>query len=270
LTEEEIMSYRAFELWRDQPEMYPELSIIIPTYNEAKRILPTVAAIAVSVSGLGVPWELIVSDDGSKDGTATLLENLGWENLRVLRHSNTGKGGAVQRGALEARGHMVLFADADNSTPIQELPRLIAEVRAGHNIAIGSRGVAGAAEHGKHWARRLISNTFRWLVWNGLRLKLRDTQCGFKLFDRDSLHLFGRQQMQGFSFDLELLYLARKFGHRVSEVPVRWIDAPGSKVNGLRDAIKFARDIGSILVADHLFRRYRRPLAWLEPRIGGF
>jgi dolichyl-phosphate beta-glucosyltransferase len=266
------MSYRAFESWRTQTEANPVLSVVIPAYNESGRILPTVAAMAVYVSGLGVPWELIVSDDGSTDTTAALLEELGWKNLRVLRSPNTGKGGAVQRGALAAKGEMVLFADADNSTPIQELPQLISEIRKGSSIAIGSRAVAGAQEQHKSRLRHAMSAVFRSLVWNGLGLKVRDTQCGFKLFNKDSFHLFACQRLQGFSFDLELLYLARKFGLRVSEVSVRWIDAPGSKINPLRDAVRFVKDIGAILVGDHVYDYYRAPSTFsrrlLESRIG--
>ncbi len=254
------MSYRAFESWRNQPEANPVLSVVIPAFNESQRILPTVAAMAVHISGLGLPWELIISDDGSTDATAGLLEELGWKNLRVLCSANTGKGGAVQRGALAARGQMVLFADADNSTPIEELSQLIAELNAGSSIAIGSRAVAGAQEQGKSRLRHAMSAVFRSLVWNGLGLKVRDTQCGFKLFNSDSLHLFNRQRIQGFSFDLELLYLARKFGHRVSEVSVRWIDAPGSKINPLRDTLRFLKDIGTILVGDHLYGCYDQPM----------
>jgi dolichyl-phosphate beta-glucosyltransferase len=264
------MSYQAFETWRDGLVTMPTLSVVIPTYNEAVRILPTVAAIGVSISALNVPWELIVSDDGSSDDTAALLEALPWKNLRVLRHANTGKGGAVQRGVLAAFGELVLFADADNSTPIQELPRLLEAIQNGHSIAIGSRAAAGAQEMHKSALRRIMSGVFRGLIWHGLGLQVRDTQCGFKLFKRDTLHLFRHQRMLGFSFDLEVLYLARKFGHPIAEIPVRWIDAPGSKVSGLRDSLRFVRDILRILTNDHLLRRYESAgVATLEPQIGG-
>jgi glycosyltransferase involved in cell wall biosynthesis len=264
------MSYQAFESWRDGLVATPTLSVVIPTYNEAIRILPTIAAISVSVSALNIPWELIVSDDGSSDGTAALLEALPWKNLRVLRHTNTGKGGAVQRGVLAAYGELVLFADADNSTPIQELPRLLKAIQNGSSIAIGSRAAVGAQEMHKSMIRRAVSGFFRGLIFHGLRLRVHDTQCGFKLFKRETVHLFRRQHMLGFSFDLELLYLARKFGHGVAEIPVRWIDAPGSKVNGLRDSLRFSRDMIRILVNDHLLHRYERAgVAILEPQTDG-
>ena len=241
------MSYADFLLWRDAPASDITLSVVVPTYNEAERILPTLAAIAVSVSGLGLPWELIVSDDGSQDGTPDLLAALSWPNLRVLRHPNTGKGGAVWRGVTAARGGRVLFADADNSTPIEELPRLLAQLDAGYDVVVGSRAAAGATETNKSALRRLLSGGLRLTARVLSGVTVQDTQCGFKLFGSQAVReLFSRQQMQGFSFDLELLYLAHKLGLRVAEVPVHWFDAPGSKVDSLRDSLRFVRDIVAV------------------------
>ncbi|WP_412027212.1 glycosyltransferase [Deinococcus yunweiensis] len=241
------MSYAEFERWRDTPLQHVTLSIVIPAYNESERMLPTLAAFAVAVSGLNEPWELILSDDGSRDGTATLARGLGWANLRVIEHTNTGKGGAVRRGVLASRGDLVLFADADNSTPIEELPRLIAQIRAGAHIAVGSRAAGGAVEAGKSVLRRVVSGTLRAITQLSTGVRLQDTQCGFKLFRGEvARDLFGRQRMDGFSFDLELLYLAARDGLRVAEVPVVWVDAPDSKVDPIRDGLKFLRDIVQI------------------------
>ncbi|GGM37844.1 hypothetical protein GCM10008956_12750 [Deinococcus arenae] len=238
------MSYPAFEQWRDEPLARVTLSIVIPAYNEAERILPTLAAFAVAVSAIGEAWELIVSDDGSRDGTAELVAGLPWANLRVLRHANTGKGGAVRRGVRAARGDLILFADADNSTPIEELPRLIAAVRAGAHVAIGSRAAEGAEEVGKSAVRRAVSGGLRRVTRLLTGVTAEDTQCGFKLFRAEVAHdLFQRSVLDGFSFDLELLYLASRAGLRVVEVPVRWVDAPDSKVDPLRDSVKFLRDL---------------------------
>ncbi|GAA0502014.1 glycosyltransferase [Deinococcus depolymerans] len=238
------MSYPAFEQWRARPLDRVTLSIVIPAYNESERILPTLAAFAVAVSAAGEPWELIVSDDGSRDGTADLVESLGWANLRVIRHANTGKGGAVRRGVRASRGELVLFADADNSTPIEELPRLIAAVRAGAHIAIGSRAAEGAEETGKSPVRRAVSGALRRVTRAVTGVTAEDTQCGFKLLRGEVAHdLFRRGTLDGFSFDLELLYLAARDGLRVTEVPVRWVDAPDSKVDPLRDSVKFLKDM---------------------------
>ncbi|PYE49897.1 dolichyl-phosphate beta-glucosyltransferase [Deinococcus yavapaiensis] len=240
------MAYSDFLTWRDNDLDPVDLSIVIPTYNESERILPTLGAMAVIVSGLGYRWELIVSDDGSKDGTADLVESLGWKNLLVVRHANTGKGGAVRRGVLAARGGRVLFADADNSTPIEELPRLMQQLDAGYDLAVGSRVGEGASEENKSAARKLVSGSLRLVTRVLSGVTVRDTQCGFKLFGPRSRRLFELQKMQGFSFDLELLYLAHKLGLRVAEVPVRWFDAPGSKVNSVQDSVKFLKDIFAV------------------------
>jgi glycosyltransferase involved in cell wall biosynthesis len=245
------MSYNAFERWQRQASARPILSIVIPTYNEAERILPTIAAIAVSVSSITSDWELIISDDGSKDGTTTMVRELGWANLFVIHHANTGKGGAVKRGMLVAHGDLVLFADADNSTPIEELPRLIAEIQSGASIAIGSRAAQGALEQNRGVLRQFVSDGLRHLTRQVTGLHTRDTQCGFKLFrHRVAQELFGLQRIDGFAFDLEILYLARKFKHPVSEVGVTWFDAPGSKVDVVRDGLRFVRDLLVILGND--------------------
>ena len=253
------MSYNAFERWQRQASARPILSIVIPTYNEAGRILPTIAAIADSVSSITPDWELIVSDDGSKDGTTALMRELGWANLCVIQHANTGKGGAVKRGMLAAHGDLVLFADADNSTPIEELPRLIAEIRSGASIAIGSRAAQGALEQNRGVLRQFVSDALRGLTRHVTGLRTRDTQCGFKLFrNRVAQELFGLQRIDGFAFDLEILYLARKFKHPVSEVGVKWFDAPGSKVDVVRDGLRFVRDLMVILTND-AGGKYRKP-----------
>ena len=238
------MSYEAFETWRDQAVREPKLSIVIPAYNESKRILPTIAAIAVIVSGFERDWELIISDDGSKDKTSDLVEALRWHNLRVIRHANTGKGGAVQRGVLAARGEMILFADADNSTPIEELPRLIQKLEQGYGVVVASREGEGAIEENKSLLRHLVSKILRLTLRLGSGVSVRDTQCGFKLFSKEAAkRIFGLQRVLGFSFDLELLYLAQKLGYRIAEIPVHWFDAPDSKVDAVRDSLKFLRDL---------------------------
>jgi dolichyl-phosphate beta-glucosyltransferase len=250
------MSYRDFIKWRDTRKNLPVLSIVVPTYNEAIRILPTLGSIAVVVSSFQPSWELIVSDDGSRDETVELVKNLKWANLRVVEHANTGKGGAVRRGMLAASGEYLLFTDADNSTPIEELPRFLAALETAE-VVIGSRGAAGAVEENKSLLRTVASRGLRGLTKLMLGLPIHDTQCGFKLLRRETaMHLCAMQQMQGFSFDLEWLYLARKLGRQVHELPVKWFDAPGSKVQGLRDGVRFVRDMVQILQND-LFGRYR-------------
>ncbi len=248
------MPYSAYEQWRTTPiTEEPYLSIVIPAYNEAVRIVPTIGAIASHVSDLGFPWELIIADDGSKDDTVALVQELNLANLRLLiAEKNGGKGSAVRRGMLAARGKYMLFDDADNSTPIEEVARLLAKLEHdGFDVAVGSRAAEGAEETKRTFIRRLMSGTLRWIVQHIFKIGVQDTQCGFKLFTRDAAQrLYTAQTIMGFSFDLEILYLAGKFGYRVAEVPVAWVDAPGSKVDPTKEAQRFLKDLVKIKLND--------------------
>lgn len=254
------MTYEAYRAWRDRPiEGPPSLSVVIPAYNESERILPSLGAFASHLSGRDEPWELIVSDDGSTDGTPELLEATGLANLRVVRApANQGKGAAVRRGVMEARGRLVLFADADNSTPIEHVDDLIAAIDAGAQVAIGSRAADGASEASKSAMRRVASGGIRWLAATALSLDVRDTQCGFKLLTAPvARELFSAMTIDGFSFDLEVLYLAAKRGYRIAEIPVRWVDAPGSKVDVRKEMQRFLRDL-AVIRSNDLRGRYER------------
>jgi len=239
----------AYRRWAETPITGPiEYSVVIPAYNEAVRILPTVGAIAVHMSSLEKPWELIVADDGSTDETVELLEGLGLVNMQVLRaKANGGKGSAVRRGVLAARGDVILFADADQSTPIEQFRALHATIEAGHDVAIGSRAAEGATVANKSLARKVFSKGLNLLVRFGFGVPFADTQCGFKMFTKPAAELlFRRQLVDEFSFDLEVLYLAKKFDLSVAEVPVEWIDAPGSTVDATKVAVEFVRDMAQI------------------------
>ena len=248
------MPYSAYELWKSTPiEGEPYLSIVIPAYNEEERIVPTIGAIASYVSDLGFPWELIIADDGSKDNTVKIVQELGLANVRVLvAEKNGGKGSAVRRGMLAARGQYVLFDDADNSTPIEELKKVLAKLETeNYDVAVGSRAVAGSEEAKRSPLRRLMSGTLRWIVQNIFKIGVNDTQCGFKLFTHEAAQkLYQSQTIAGFSFDLEILYLAHKYEFRIAEVPVAWVDAPGSKVDTTKEAQRFLRDLVRIKMND--------------------
>ena len=248
------MSYENYARWKTVPiEEEPKLSIVIPAYNERERIVATIGAIASHVSDLGFPWELLIADDGSKDDTVTLVEELGLANVTVLKTpKNGGKGCAVRRGMLAARGQYVLFADADNSTPIEEVTNLLDKLdREGYEVAIGSRAAEGAEEGKKSLLRKILSGGLRWIVKNIFRIGMKDTQCGFKMYTREAAQTLHRKQtIMGFSFDLEILYLASKYGYRMAEVPVAWIDAPGSKVDTRKEVQRFLRDLLKIKTND--------------------
>ena len=248
------MTYEAYERWKREPlTEKPEISVVIPAYNEEIRIIPTIGAIASHMVTLGRPWELIVADDGSSDSTAAMLDALEFANLRVLiAPQNGGKGSAVKRGMLAAQGDFILFTDADNSTPIEEIGRLLHTLEnEGFDIAVGSRAAEGAEVENKSLKRKILSAGLNTIVQNIFRIRVKDTQCGFKLFTREAaMRLHHAQTLMGFSFDLEILYLAFKFGYRVAEVPVTWFDAPGAKVDTAKEARRFITDLVKIKVND--------------------
>lgn len=255
------MSYDAFDRWRREPVgPEPDLSIVIPAYNETRRIIPTIASIASHLAASHVTWELIVSDDGSTDGMCDRLRELQLVNLRIVgTGNNEGKGAAVRRGLAAARGRAVLFSDADMSTPIDQLDGMLERLAAGADVVVGSRSADDATVAAKSRLRAFVSWSLQMIVATTLPTGVRDTQCGFKLFRRDVAHdLAGVQTIEGFSFDLELLYVARRWGLRVDEVGVNWVDAPGSTVDPAREAIRFLRDIARIRVRS-LRGAYHRP-----------
>jgi dolichyl-phosphate beta-glucosyltransferase len=258
---ETLSAYHAYRTWVNEPlSGPPTVSVVIPAYNEEWRILPTIGAIATHMSARGETWELIVADDGSTDATTSLVRDLKFVSLRLLvADRNEGKGSAVRRGVLAARGDLVLFADADQSTPIEQFDRLAQLVAEGFDVVTGSRAARGAAVSGKSMVRRVLSRGLRAVVSRGFGITVSDTQCGFKLFTRDAARaLFSAQLVDGFSFDLEVLYLAHHMGYRVAEVPVEWIDAPGSTVSAAKVTAQFLRDLVRIRLND-LRGKYPRP-----------
>ena len=246
-------TYQAYRAWVTQPiSEKPTVSVVIPAYNEEWRILPTVGAIATHMCSRGEPWELIIADDGSTDTTVSLLQDLRFPNMTVLVAArNTGKGDAVRRGILAARGEFILFADADQSTPIEQFDRLMEKIDAGYDVVVGSRAAAGAAVSGKSALRKVLSRGLHVVVSVGFGIEIADTQCGFKLFTAPAARsLFNLQVVDGFSFDLEVIYLAGRLGLRTAEVPVEWIDAPGSTVDAAKVSLQFVADLVKIKVHD--------------------
>jgi len=212
----------------------PALSVVIPAFNEADRLPKTLARLREWLSERQRPYEIVVVDDGSVDGTADAAREAGGETLVLLRHTpNRGKGHAVRRGMLAATGQRRLMTDADLSTPIEELPKLMAELDRGIPIAIGSRAVEGARiEVHQPVFREAMGRLFNRLVQTLLLPGLQDTQCGFKLFTGPAAELaFGASRLDGFSFDVEALYIAGRHGLRIAEVPVVWRNDEASRVS---------------------------------------
>jgi dolichyl-phosphate beta-glucosyltransferase len=225
-----------------------DLSVVIPAYNEESRIGPTVRDIVEYCRGRSGASELILVDDGSQDGTTTVGRQLceQYPELRLIRlAANHGKGYAVRTGVVNALGRMILFTDADGATPIAELERLEKALAEGADLAIGSRAIrASGVEVRAKLYRRLIGRTFHFLVDRLADGGVKDTQCGFKLFpSRVAQDLFSRMRMNGFSFDVEVLVMARRRGYRVAEVPVNWTHQPGSKVRLTLDSLRMAADL---------------------------
>ena len=216
----------------------PRWSVVIPAFNEARRLPRYLAEIVTYFDGRDEGYEVVIADDGSVDGTQDAVAPMVRANgsVRVLRRDrNEGKGSAVRWGMLAARGDYRLFTDADGATPIGEVKRLEAALMGGAEVAIGSRAlpdpsVCVVARRSRVVAGRVFSWVVRRLVLPGIA----DSQCGFKAFTaKAAVDLFERLRTLGFAFDVELLFLARASGYRIAEVPVNWTDQPGSKVRVL-------------------------------------
>jgi dolichyl-phosphate beta-glucosyltransferase len=229
------------------PEVF--LSVVIPAYNEGERIGATLDKIRKYLASKQFVAETIVVDDGSTDNTADLLRTVQdvWPEFRILTNPrNRGKGFSVRRGVLEAKGAFVLFTDADLSGPIEETDKLMAALESAQaDAAVASRAINRSLV-GVHqpWRREYAGRFFNVLVRLFTGLKVRDTQCGLKLFRRDSTrHAFESQRVTGFGFDPELLFLIERRGGRVVEVPVRWNDNPATKVRFLHDSARMFLDL---------------------------
>jgi dolichyl-phosphate beta-glucosyltransferase len=231
--------------------------VVIPAYNEEARLESTLRDTIRYFRGRRHNVEVIVVDDGSLDHTSALVNRLSaeFDEIRLMRlPMNRGKGYAVRTGIANARGAQILFMDADGATPIGEIERLEAAVLGGSDGAIGSRAVPAQEVHvTARWYRRFIGRMFHSLV-NALAVRgYHDTQCGFKLFNAPvAQDLFSRMRMNGFSFDVEVLLMARYRRYRIAEVPVNWSHQAGSRVNLLLDPLRMLRDL--LIIHAHMLR----------------
>jgi dolichyl-phosphate beta-glucosyltransferase len=237
---------------KSSPSMI-EISVVIPAYNELERLPPTLETVRTYLKENFASWEIIVSDDGSDDGMIDQLRSK-FTDVRFIRSPiNQGKGAAVRRGMLDAKGRYVLFSDADLSTPIDELKPLIkAMEEARADGAIASRGMPESKLVVRQpWYRECAGRLFNMVVRPLTGLPFYDTQCGFKLFRREAARsVFSVATANGFAFDVEVLMIAQMLGYTIVEVPVRWINAEGTKLN-------FAVH-GPKMIADIMSYRWRR------------
>lgn len=230
----------------------PELSVLVPAYNESARILPGLEKILAYLRTQSYPWELWVIDDGSQDDTAAVVTQalLNEPNARLISYQpNRGKGFAVRTGVLAAQGRWVVFLDADLSTPPEEIDKALAHLDQGYDMVIGSRALPDSQIETKPPPIRrlgtLIFNLTKHLLvglW-----QYSDTQCGFKAYRKEAVRpLYERAVIDRFMFDVEILFLAERKKLKVYEMPVRWADAAGSKVRFLEGAINMVKDLARI------------------------
>ena len=219
------------------------LSVIIPAFNEEKRLPKTLNEINDYLKGQNFTFEILVVSDGSKDRTCEIVENLKKEipNLSLIcEKKNRGKGYAVKLGMLKAKGEFRIFTDADNSTPISEIEKFWPEFEKGADIVIGSRDLPGAIlDPPQPLFRRFVGEVFKYLrkIIVGL-WEIQDSQCGFKCFKKEPAQkIFSLSKIERFAFDPEILWIAKKLGYKIKEVPVYWKNDPRSKVK-LKWAIK--------------------------------
>ncbi len=227
--------------------MVPFLSVVIPAYNEALRLPKTLDTVLAYLKAQSYGSEIIVSDDGSRDGTAALAEAklAGFPHRVLVTARNRGKGHAVRQGMLAAEGRYVLFTDADLSTPITEVSRFLEVLQSDGDIAIGSRALPDSqVEVHQNFLRETMGKVFNRIAQRWAFKGIRDSQCGFKCFRKDAARrLFAEQKLDGFSFDVEIVFLAQKFGYRVLELPVVWRNSAQSRVQVLSDPLKMFWDV---------------------------
>lgn len=240
----------------DKSQSQPYLTVVLPAYNEEKRLPPTLQRIAEFLRQQPYTSEVLVVENGSTDGTSQAVERFIAEAVQLndpfvvrLLHSEKGKGNAVRLGALSGQGEYLLFSDTDLAVPIDEATRLLPPAREanGYGIAIASREIQGAVRHGEPAYRHVMGRVFnllvRWIAVPGIH----DTQCGFKCFSREAAQIvFPLQRIDGWGFDAELLFIAQRHGIRIDEVPVDWYYGDDSRVRPVQDTVNMVVDLVNI------------------------
>jgi dolichyl-phosphate beta-glucosyltransferase len=238
----------------------PELSVIVPAYNEEDLIAGTLDAIHDFLAARRESFEIVVVDDGSRDRTVQLVEQWGkTKNVRLLvNEKNMGKGFSVRRGVEESRGEFLIFIDADLPYELDAIDGFLRALRSGSDLAIGSRVLPGSAVKGVPAARFFAGQVFSWMVQAFLFLGIRDTQCGFKSFKSNAAReIFRRLTISGFGFDVELLYIARKLKYRIQPVAVRMIHHRlGSRVRLVGHSLEMLNDL-FVIRSNDLRGKYR-------------
>ena len=225
-----------------------EYSIVIPAYNESARLGGTIEKVLAYVHARGWDAEVIVVNDGSRDNTADIIRTFAAKDpaLRLVENpGNRGKGYSVRNGMLNARGQIVLFSDADLSSPIEEAPKLLDALEQGADIAIGSRWLrADTQTQRQPLHRQLFGRVYNLILRLTLGLQFADTQCGFKAFKQPAVQaIFPLQKIERWGFDPEILFLAKKFKFKVQEIPVAWGHSGGTRINPLVDGSRMVMEM---------------------------
>jgi len=239
-----------------------DLSIVVPAFNEGWRLPDTLGLLSAFLATQSYRSEVIVVENGSSDDTAAVVRRLmdGFPNLRLITLDQAGKGRAVKAGVLASAGGAIFQCDADLSTPAAEIPRFLKTIDEGYDIVVGSREGVGAIRYGEPGYRHIMGRAFNKLVQTLAVPDIEDTQCGFKAFAAPvARRLFNVQTITGWAFNVEILFLARKFGYRVAELPVEWRFNDDTKVRALRDTRRMLADILRIRLNDRLGRYGSRP-----------
>lgn len=224
----------------------PVMSIVIPAYNEEARLGRSLEQVVSFVSNAAITYEVIVVNNASTDSTREIALSFAerYPFLSVIDEGRKGKGAAVRTGMLAATGDYIIFCDADFSMPVEEVIRFLPQNLGEYDIAIGSREVAGSERIGEPEYRHIMGRVYNWIVRLFAVPRIHDTQAGFKSFRRDvARHLFSLQTIDGWGFDVEVLYVARKAGYKLVEVPITWYYMENSRISPLRDSINMFLEI---------------------------
>jgi len=224
----------------------PLLTIVIPAYNEERRLPTTLPRVVAFAEAQDYPVEVLVVDNASTDHTPEIARHIAAEHtiVSLLYQPLRGKGAAVRKGMLEGRGEYLFICDADLAMPIEEVSKFLPPTLSNYDVAIASREVPAAVRHNEPWYRHLMGRVFNLLVRLLAVPGIQDTQCGFKCFHREAARdIFTTQIVDGWAFDVEILYIARRRGYRIVEVPIHWYYGQGSRVSPIRDSIKMVMEV---------------------------
>lgn len=241
----------------------PFLSIIIPAHNEAERLPSSLEAVKRFISSLPFETEVIVVENNSSDATVEIVRE--WmktmPQLRLISLAQPGKGNAIRTGMLAAQGDYRFMADADFSMPVEEIRKFLSDGKPLVPVAIASREAPGSKRIGEPFYRHLIGRVYNFLVRTLVLPGLQDTQCGFKCFSAEAAQaIFPLQRLEGWSFDVEVLTIARQLGFEIAEIPITWHYQPGSRMHLLGDSLQMAKDLFTI-------RQYKKKGLYNAPKV---